>query len=143
MLKIVEAHPAPYAQGEYLVLQNMGLVTVTLRGWAVCTDAYLEGDKAQVAEAMYIFRDEIAVKPYTRVVLFTGAGCDGWLPTTDGRQAYCAYWNRSLPVWHDAANIHVLHLLASKRVIAESAPPLLSSPSYEDVPREFAVAASE
>ena len=143
MLKIVDAHPAPYAQGEYLVLQNVGLVTVSLRGWAVCTDAYLEGNAAQVTASMYIFREEIAVKPYTRVVLFTGAGCDGWLPTTDGRQAYCAYWNRARPVWNDAANVHILQLLASRRIVTECVSPFAPVPSYEGTPREFAAAASE
>ena len=53
-------------------------MTVSLRGWALCTDAYLYGDTAQVAEEMYIFRADIPIKPYTRVVLFTGEGTDGW-----------------------------------------------------------------
>ena len=94
MLKIIEVHPATNTQGEYIVLQNQGLVTVSLRGWALCTDAYLESDPARMAQEMYVFREEVPIKPYTRVVLFTGNGEDEWVPTIDGRQAYCAYWNR-------------------------------------------------
>ncbi len=114
MLKIVEVHAAECARGEYVVLQNQGLVTVSLRGWALCTDAYLEGEPGQMAGEMYVFREDVPIKPYTHVVLFSGYGEDGWVPTTDGRQAYCAYWNRSDRIWTYAQHIHVLHLLASK-----------------------------
>src|SRR5579871_2899505 len=99
MLKIVEIHAASGVQGEYIVLQNMGLVTVSLRGWALCSDAFLEGEPAKLAEEMYIFREDVAIKPYTNVVLFTGEGEDGWVPTIDGKQAYCAYWGRPERLW--------------------------------------------
>jgi hypothetical protein len=121
MLKIVEVHPAARVQGEYIVLENTGLITLSLRGWALCTDAYLEGDFTQIADTMYIFRDDVPIKPYTRVVLFTGSGQDGWVPTTDGKQAYCAYWDRHERVWTYAANVHVLHLLNSKRIVPQTA----------------------
>lgn len=128
MLRIVDIHTAENARGEYVVLQNQGLVTVSLRGWALCTEAYLCGDAKQVADALYIFRDDIPVKPYTRVVLFTGSGQDGWQPTVDGRQAYCAYWGRNERIWTVATNVHVLQLLSSKRIappasVGASAPP--------------------
>jgi|SRR5579862_2664582 len=116
MLKIIEVHASERQGGEYVVLQNVGLVTVNLRGWALCTDAYLEGDPNRMAGQMYVFRDEVGIKPYTRVVLFTGHGEDGWVPTIDGRQAYCAYWNRIDKVWTDARNVHVLQMLATRPV---------------------------
>jgi hypothetical protein len=117
MLKIVEVHPGQSAQSEYVVLQNQGVMTVDLRGWALCTDAYLTGDPGRMADEMYIFREAIPIKPYTRVVLFTGIGENGWVPTIDGKQAYCAYWNRSERVWSRSANVHVLHVFNSKKVI--------------------------
>jgi hypothetical protein len=120
MLRIVDIHTASSARGEYIVLQNQGLVTVSLRGWALCTDAYLQGNPVRLADEMYVFRDDIAVKPYTRVVLFTGEGRDGWQPTVDGRQAYCAYWGRTERVWSLAGSVHVLQLFASRRI----APPV-------------------
>lgn len=116
MLKIVEVHAAKQAQGEYLVLQNQGLVSVSLRGWALCTEAFLDGDLDRIADSMYVFREDVSIKPYTRVVLFTGRGEDGWVPTIDGRQAYCAFWNRSQCVWTEASNINVLHLSATRPV---------------------------
>lgn len=119
MLKIMEIHAACGVQCEYIVLQNVGLVTVSLRGWALCSDAFLNGDTAQIAQEMYVFREDVAIKPYTRVVLFTGEGEDGWVPTIDGRQAYCAYWGRREHFWSHTDNIHVLHLLASRRVPTE------------------------
>ncbi len=125
MLKIVEIHPATSAQGEYVVLQNQGLLTVSLRGWALCTDAYLSGDAALVAQEMYIFREDVPIKPYTCVVLFTGSGQDGWVPTVDGRQAYCAYWGRRERIWTHSENIHILHLASTRRVaapVSESVP---------------------
>lgn len=118
MLKVVDVHLSDEVRGEYLVLQNQGLVTVTLRGWAVCTEAFLSGDLGQVADALYIFREEIGVKPYTKIVLFTGEGEDGWVPTTDGRQAYCAYWGRSQRIWSEAQRVHLLHLAGSRPVVA-------------------------
>ncbi|HLV81869.1 MAG TPA: hypothetical protein VKT32_16395 [Chthonomonadaceae bacterium] len=116
MLKIVEVHAAESAYGEYIVLQNQGLRAVLLRGWALCTDTYLEADTARFAEEMYIFRQDIALEPYARVVLFTGSGQESWAPTTDGRWAFCAYWGRSERVWTRADHVHLLHLLGSKRV---------------------------
>lgn len=116
MLRVVEVHPASSAQGEYIVLQNLGVVTINLRGWAVCTEAYLSAEAQRVADEMYIFRQEVSIRPYTRVVLFTGQGRDGWVPTTDGQQAYCAYWQRAERVWTHAARIHLLHIAGTKRV---------------------------
>ncbi len=128
MLKILEVHAASGGRGEYVALQNQGLMTLSLRGWALCTDAYLNGSAAQIVSEMYIFRDEIPLKPYTRVVLFTGRGEDGWVPTIDGKQAYCAYWGRDEGVWTRSDNVHVLHLLATKRVapVAANALPAMT-----------------
>jgi hypothetical protein len=117
MLKIVEVHAASGVRGEYVVLQNQGLVTVSLRGWALCTEAYLNGSPEERADSMYVFRDDIPIGPYTRVVLFTGNGEDGWVPTVDGRQAFCAYWNRQERVWTYASQAYVLHLSASTRIV--------------------------
>lgn len=116
MLKIVEVHAAASAQGEYIVLQNQGLMTVGLKGWALCTDAYLSGDAQRMAGQMFVFLDDVPIKPYTRIVLFTGRGENGWVPTVDGRHAYCVYWGRAERIWAHTENIHVLHLFASKRV---------------------------
>ncbi len=117
MLKIVEVHPARTAQGEYVVLQNQGLVNVNLRGWALCTDSFLEGEPSRLMEEMFIFKDDVSIKPYGRVVLFTGEGENEWVPTTDGKHAYCLYWNRTTPVWTAAQTLHVLHLLTSRKVV--------------------------
>lgn len=117
MLKIVEVHPSPNPQGEYVVLHNLGLVTESLRGCALSTDAYLEGNIKNVGAFMYVFRQDIPIKPYMRVVVFTGCGEDGWMPTTDGKQAYCAYWGRPQSVWHGAENVHILQIAASKRIV--------------------------
>ncbi len=116
MLKIVEIHSAESVQNEYIVLQNQGVVTVNLKGWAVCTDAYLLENEFDMKSGMYVFRMSEEVKPYTHIVLFTGAGQNGWVPTNDGRLAYCAYWGNSERVWSEAKNIHVLQLVSSRTV---------------------------
>ncbi len=118
MLKIVEVHAGATAQGEYVVLQNQGLTTVSLRGWALCTDAFVQGDVSRLADETYIFREDVIIKPYTSVVLFTGCGENGWQPTNDGRQAYCAYWGRMDRIWDVSGNVNILHVFASKRVHA-------------------------
>jgi hypothetical protein len=126
MLRIVEVHSSERPGGEYLVLQNVGTVTVCLRGWALCTDAYLEGDPAAIAGQMYVFRDDVGIRPYTRIVLFTGFGENAWVPTIDGHQAYCAYWNRTERIWTDANNVHVLQLHATRPIPkAESLAPAM------------------
>ena len=128
MLKLVDIHASATVQGEYVVLQNLGVVAVSLRGWALCTDAYFGDDVYRMAAQMFVFRDDVAIKPHTRIVLFTGCGDDGWMPTTDGREAYCAYWNRKERIWSVADHIHVLHLLASRRLRApEPAVPVLAA----------------
>ncbi|MCX6381739.1 MAG: hypothetical protein NT023_20060 [Armatimonadetes bacterium] len=116
MLKILELHPSVSPHSEYVVLENQGLVTVNLKGYALCSEAFLMGDKGQLADEMYVFRDEIPVKPFQRVVLFTGSGENCWLPTIDGKQAYCAYWNRSSGMWNRAGELLVLHIAASRRI---------------------------
>jgi hypothetical protein len=121
MLKIEEVHASAGVQGEYVVLQNQGLLTVNLRGWALCTNAFLEGDDTRIAEEMYIFREDEQIKPYTRVVLFTGKGDNGWVPTIDGRLAYCAYWGRQERIWTITSHVHVLHLFTSRKVCQPSA----------------------
>lgn len=127
MLKIVEVHPTALARGEYVVLQNVGLINVNLRGWALCTDAFLEADNRRLVEEMYIFREDVQIKPYARVVLFTASGENEWMPTIDGKQAYCAYWGRAESVWKGANNVHVLHMLTTRRIVMPSVQPVVTT----------------
>ena len=115
MLKIIDVHASASAGGEYVVLQNEGLTTVNLRGWALCTQRYLNGDLN--ADETFIFTDDVLIKPFVRVVLFTGEGEPGFCPTNDGKTAYLVYWNRPFPVWSRAAQLHLLHVAASRRVV--------------------------
>ncbi len=124
MLRIAEIKHSQSVRGEYIVLQNTGLVAINLRGWAVCTESLMEGTISQIAASLYVFQTDAVVKPYTKVVLFTGSGEDGWRETTDGRQAYCAYWNRELPVWHGARSVNVLHVAGSRAVVDTTGPVL-------------------
>lgn len=117
MLKIVEIHVAESPRGEYIVVQNQGLTTVTLRGWALCSDGYLSGDPSRAAQDMYIFTQDEQIKPYTRVVLFTGPGQSGWWPTNDGKHAYLVYWGREAPVWDATHYVHLLRLSTSRKVV--------------------------
>jgi hypothetical protein len=117
MLKIVELMPGETANKEYVVLQNQGIVTVSLRGWALCGDTWLSGDIDSALSEIYIFREDIAIKPYTRVVLFTSMGEDGWRPTTDGKQAYLAFWNKEWPVWSRCGYVHLLQVAGSRKVV--------------------------
>ncbi len=121
MLKIMEIHLSAHPAGEYIVLQNHGLSTVNLLGWAVCSDAYLHNEPIIAAAEMYVFQEEAAIKPYGRIVLFTGVGHTGWYPTNDGKQAYVAYWGRERCMWREAFNIHVLQVICSRRVILPDA----------------------
>lgn len=116
MLKILELHPTSNSQGEYVVMENQGLVTINLKGYALCSEAFLMGDGGRLADEMYVFRDEVAVKPFQRVVLFTGFGENSWLPTIDGKQAYCAYWNRPSGMWNRSSDLLVLHIAASRHI---------------------------
>jgi hypothetical protein len=117
MLKIVEVHACHYPDGEYVVLQNQGTLTVPLRGYLLTSQDFLQLDPYNVSNAMYVFRAEATIKPYGRVVLFTGAGYDGWQPTTDGRQCYVAYWGREETVWSRCETVHLLRPESSLRVV--------------------------
>src|SRR5262245_8081369 len=116
MLKIVDIHPAATVSGEYVVLQNQGMKCVSLRGSALCTDAYLCGDLFAASHEMFVFTHDVTIKPYIRVVLFTGSGQSGWHPTTDGKQAYLVYWDRPERIWSLADHIHLLQIAASRKV---------------------------
>jgi hypothetical protein len=116
MLKIVDVHASRTAEGEYIVLQNQGTLTVGLKGCALCSDTYLSGDPSLAAREMYIFRYDEFIKPYGRVVLFTGYGEDGWQPTTDGRRCFVVYWNRAEPVWAGCESVHLLKMDSTHRV---------------------------
>ncbi|MBM3494693.1 MAG: lamin tail domain-containing protein [Armatimonadetes bacterium] len=125
MLKIVDVHLSESVNGEYVVLQNHGLTTISLHGWLVTTDAYTAGNPVDAAEDMYAFAGDILIKPYARVVLFTGPGTDGWRPTTDGKWAYVAYWGRSRRVWSNASRVVLLQPACSRKIgVAVEAPPV-------------------
>jgi hypothetical protein len=116
MLKIVDVHQSATINGEYLVLQNQGLTTISLRGWVVASDAYACGDPHEAADEMYVFVEDIPIKPYTRVVLFTGPGEDGWYPTNDGKRAYLAFWGHTRRVWSTASRVVLLQPACSRRI---------------------------
>lgn len=116
MLKIVDLHLAQTPSAEYVVLQNQGLMTVDLHGWVLCSEKYLLGEPVAASRETYVFTDHVSVKPYGRVVLFTGAGISGWYPTTDGKQAYVCYWGQRDTVWDRAEQIHLLYSASSRKV---------------------------
>ena len=116
MLKITEVHRSANPGGEYVVLQNHGLMTESLRGWALCSDTFLGGDPYAAARELYIFSEDVAIRPYGRVVLFSGAGASGWYPTTDGKRAYVVYWGLRDPLWSRVDQVHLLHIASSRRM---------------------------
>ena len=120
MLKIVDVHLSASPHGEYVVLQNHGLQTVSLKGWAVVTDTWFWGEPEEAAPLTFIFPNDVPLKPYTRVVLFTGEGEEGWCPTIDGKQAYLVYWGRKKSAWHDTECLHLVHVASSRRLSARA-----------------------
>lgn len=116
MLKIVDIHPSATVNGEYVVLQNLGLTTVSLRGWILATEGYISEDAGARMEGMYVFLDDVQIRPYARVVLFTGCGDNGWYPTTDGKPAYVAFWGRTDRVWSTATRLILLQPISSRRI---------------------------
>lgn len=116
MLKVVDIHLSPTVQGEYVVLQNQGLTTISLQGWVLTTEDYTSPDPASRGNAMYVFSDDVQVRPYARVVLFTCHGTNGWYPTTDGKPTYVVFWNRSERVWSNAARLVLLQPVCNRRI---------------------------
>ena len=116
MLRIVEIHPAQEASGEYIVLQNQGVVSINLQGWAVSTEVYLQGGSEGYSQNIYVFKSEVMISPYTHIVLFTGKGKEGWMPTNDGKRAYCAYWERNESIWNHSSKIHLLQMTSTKPI---------------------------
>jgi len=122
LLKIVDLHPASTPGSEYVVLQNQGLITISLKGWALAGDSYMSGDPGRSASETFIFAEDIPIKPYTRVVLFTGEGTDGWYETIDNKTAYLVYWNRPSSVWTDTPFVHLLRPVSSCKVVSADLP---------------------
>jgi hypothetical protein len=119
MLKIVEVHPSRTANGEYVVLQNQGLQTVGLIGHTLVSGALLEDNSTRAAQEMYVFRQDISVKPYARIVLFTGDGADGWQPTNDGKSCYVVFCGRNEPLWSRVRDVYLLAPGCHRRIAAE------------------------
>ncbi len=118
MLKIIEVHTSEHARGEYVVLQNQGLGSLNLRGWALCSDAYMQCDLKRMVKELYVFQPEISIRPYARVVLFTGGEEEeGWQETTDGHPAYCVWWGREERVWSAVGQVYLLHPASSRKVV--------------------------
>ncbi|MCX6358762.1 MAG: hypothetical protein NT029_03065 [Armatimonadetes bacterium] len=115
MLKIEDIHPCADPAGEYVVLQNHGLNTISLRGWVICDDSYMAADAELGQHAMYVFTEDIAVKPYVRIVLFTGQGANEWRPTTDGKFAYLVFWGKERTAWKDADRVYLLQPVSMRR----------------------------
>jgi hypothetical protein len=130
MLKIVDVHLSSSPQGEYVVLQNQGLQTISLRGWAVVTDKWFWGEPVSAAPETYVFCRDVPIRPYARVVLFTGAGEEGWCPTTDGKHAYLVYWGRAASAWRDTECLHLVHVASSKRT---ASPPVTAPAASEQL----------
>lgn len=116
MLKIVDVHRAQTAHGEYIVLQNQGITTIDLQGWVLATGDYAGGSPEARASGMYVFTEQVLLKPYGRVVLFTGKGQDGWRPTTDGKTAWVAYWGRDERVWEFTDRVVLLQPASWRRL---------------------------
>lgn len=120
MLKIIELHASINSQSEYIVLENQGLNSINLKGYALCTDAYFTGDSRRLSDEIFIFQEALFIKPFTRVVLLTGIGEEGWFPTVDGKKAYCLFWNKGSGVWCKHEEVHLLQITNSRRVVPES-----------------------
>ncbi len=116
MLRIEDIHLCADPAGEYVVLQNHGLNTLSLRGWAVCDGSYMDEDADPNRRAMYVFTDDVPVKPYVRIVLFTGQGVNEWRPTTDGKYAYLVFWGKGHTAWKGADRVYLLQPVSVRRV---------------------------
>lgn len=120
MLKIIDLHASTHVQGEYIVLENQGLNSLNLKGYVLCTESLLTSNLQRLPEEIFVFQEEIYLKPFMRVVLFTGRGENSWVPTVDGKQAYCVYWNRGSSVWNQHSDVHLLHIAATRHVQSEA-----------------------
>jgi hypothetical protein len=65
---------------------------------------------------MYVFTNDVAVKPYVRIVLFTGQGVNEWRPTTDGKFAYLVFWGKERAAWRGADRVYLLQPVSVRRL---------------------------
>lgn len=110
MLRIVGIQRGQSAAEEFVLLQNHGVLKVTLRGHAILDDAALEDGIAYEPCRVHVFQEEIQIPAGCYVLLITGGGEDGWFRSEDGSLIYAIHRGLHSPVW--SAPNTTLHLLA-------------------------------
>jgi hypothetical protein len=116
MLRIIDIQVSGSAAGEWVVIQNHGMIAVNLRGFMVCGDSYLSGNPESAAQQMFIFTADETIKPGARVALLSSYGKDGWQPTNEGGTAFVAYANRAESLWSHADKLHLLQPISSHSI---------------------------
>ena len=116
MLKIIDIQVSGTAAGEWVVIQNQGMIPLNLRGWVIVGDTYLNGHAESAAKQMFIFTADETIKPGVRAVLISTHGKDGWYPTVEGGSAYVAYANRAESLWSHAGELHLLQPVSSRQI---------------------------
>ena len=116
MLRIIDIQVSGTAAGEWVVIQNQGMIPLNLRGWIVTGDMYLTGQAESAAKQMFIFTADEVIKPGVRAVLISSYGSDSWFPTVEGGSAYVAYANRAESLWSQADELHLLQPVSSRRI---------------------------
>lgn len=116
MFRITDIQVSGTAAGEWVVMQNHGMIPLKLRGWVIAGDIYLTGNPEPAAKQMFIFTAEVTIKPGVRAVLISTHGNDGWYPTVEGGTAYVTYANRAESLWSHAGELHLLQPVSSRRI---------------------------
>jgi hypothetical protein len=108
MLKIVGIQRGQSAAEELVLLQNQGVLKVTLRGHAILDEIALEEGLYYEPCRVHVFQEDVRIPAGCYVLLVTGNGENGWFKSADGSLIYVTHRGLPTPVWSSSTTLHLL-----------------------------------
>jgi hypothetical protein len=121
VIRIVGLQRNESSTQEFVLLQNQGLLRLSLRGHLVLCDEAIE--ESNLAIGAHAFSDDVLIPPGMYVLLFTGRGTPRWSRTRDGALVYYAFMNRDSAVWDRWSG--PVHILSPQHSFTERPPALM------------------
>ncbi|MES1228381.1 MAG: hypothetical protein ABUL72_06890 [Armatimonadota bacterium] len=115
MVRIVGVQRSDEVGQEFVLLQNQGSMRVSMKGYALVTEAAFSGEEAP----MCLLTEEVDLHPGMYMLVRSCIGPARWTKCGEGAPVYYAYLGRTKPLW--GASHSPVHLLAPQHTYVERA----------------------
>jgi hypothetical protein len=108
VIRIVGLQRSAHPDGEFVLLQNQGLIRECPRGHVVLSDGAIQAGELDCGA--YVFQSLEPIPTGAYILLRTGHGEDRWIRSKDGAPVYVVFARRNAPLWPECyGGLHVLH----------------------------------